>query len=562
MKKARIFIASFLLTAQVTSARAIDSAPSRSYFERGVDELERFKPDAAIRNFSRALLATPNPTRKFRAMVFLEIGRALQADENEIAALQSLSIAHALNPSDQSITAYYADSLCRCGERARGKKLFEQLKVEKVKTLATLENLSFEASREADFDQAMSYLKEARRLPEGAKDAHLALLFARLLSRQGKSTQSGAEFHRASQLSSSPYIKHMAEAMSYRIAGKSQEQIKELKEAGKVLPDEPTWHSELAECYATAGNLRDALDHHNLAMQGRVSSRSFQRACAYLRNQKRYQDALNVAAYLGKLKPWSSESAQAAGAIYLAKKDYKNAEIELKKAISMDKYVEQPYTDLARCYSEQSQFDKARQVYEQALVNCPKSLATMRRMANLDMQLGDETSARRGWERIIAQVKDIQQVNVLVQNEVAVAYAKLGALYYRDKNFDEALKSAQLFNRLKFVPALPPMLTIVKMRPGHLEAGTTAAEKEYNNHICLADMLREGGRLDDCIAELRKAEALNSDDVDLHSYLLSALDEKGDMVGTAKEDVILSTKLVNKVPAAIKHLTDKKPSAQ
>ena len=74
-------------------------------------------------------------------------------------------------------------------------------------------------------------------------------------------------------------------------------------------------------------------------------------------------------------------------------------------------------------------------------------------------------------------------------------------------------------------------------------------------------MLREA-RLNDCIAEYRKAEALKSDDIDLHSYLLNALDEKGDWLESAKEDVVLSSKLVNSVPAAIKRLTEKKAPAK
>ena len=264
--------------------------------------------------------------------------------------------------------------------------------------------------------------------------------------------------------------------------------------------------------------------------------------------------------YLSKLRPWAFEPFQSKGATYLLMKDYKNAEIELGKANLADPYVESVYGDLARCYMEQSQFDKARETYKRALARCPNSLTVLKRLGNLEAKQGSEAAARQCYEKIISLVPNSTDVNVLVKNELATAHAKLGSYFYKDQKFDKALEAAKLFNQLKFVPPLPPLLTLIHLRPGHLERATTAAEQDYDNHIMLADMLREGVRLDDCIAEYRKAEALNSDDIDLHSYLLNALDEKGDLIESAKEDVILSSKLVNRVPAEIKKFTEQKPA--
>ncbi|CAN5141417.1 hypothetical protein BH10CYA1_BH10CYA1_37820 [soil metagenome] len=543
-----------------SNATAYGASKRTSRFEQAVEQLQNYHPDQAIISFSRALLASKSASKNFKATVFLMIGRAFQADENDLAAVQAMTIAHELAPNDQTITAYLADGLVRSGQRDKAAKYFNWLREQKEKSLATLEILALEAVRTSESEKAKEYLTTALKMPGGKKDTHLLLLYARLLAKMGLSTQSGAMFKQAADASSNAYLKNMAEATVQRLAGNTKKQIEFLKAAGEILPNEPNWHVELGECYTNEGNNSAALDQFNLAMSGRHSSRAFLRTAIFTRGEKRYQDALNAASYVSKLKPWAFEPFQSKGATYLIMKDYKNAEIELVKANSADKYVESVYTDLARCFIEQSQFDKARETYKRALVNCPGSLLVLKRLGNLEAKQGNEAAARQCYEKIVTLVPNSVDVNVLVKSELATAHAKLGSYFYKDQKFDQALESAKMFNKLKFVPPLPPLLTLIHLRPGHLEHPTTAAEKEYDNHIMLADMLREGGRLDDCIAEYHKAEALNSDDIDLHSYLLNVLDEKGDLLESAKEDVILSSKLVNRVPAEIKKFTDQKPA--
>lgn len=534
--------------------------PNHSFFDQGIVELQDFMPDKAIRSFSRALLASPNASKTFKATVFLMIGRAFQADENDPAAVQAMTIAHELAPNDQTIIAYLADGLVRSGQRDKATHYIAWLKEQKDKSRATLEILALEAGRTSDYKKAKEYFEAAFKTPGGEKDPHLLLLYARFLAKQGLTTQAGKIFQKAAQATSNPYLKNMAESTVQRLAGNTKKQIEAIKAAGRILPNEPNWHVELGECYGTEGNKKAALEQYDLAMSGRLSSRAFLRTAIFMRSEKRHQDALNAASYLSKLKPYAFEPLQSKGVTYLFHKDYKNAEVELKKAVALEKHVESVYTDLARCYVEQNQFDKARETYKQALLNCPGSLLALKRLGNLEAKQGNDDAARQCYEKIISLIPNSKDVNVLVQNELATAHAKLGSYFYRDKKFDQALESAKLFNRLKFVPPLPPLLTLIHLRPGHLSHPATAAEQEYDNHIMLADMLREGGRLDDCIAEYRKAEALNSDDIDLHSFLLNALDEKGDLLESAKEDVILSSKLVNRVPAEIKKFTDRKPA--
>ncbi|MBI2810181.1 MAG: hypothetical protein HYX67_05055, partial [Candidatus Melainabacteria bacterium] len=75
-------------------------------FDQGVEQLQNYRPDQAIISFSRALLASKSASKNFKATVFLMIGRAFQADENDLAAVQAMIIANELAPNDQPIPAY------------------------------------------------------------------------------------------------------------------------------------------------------------------------------------------------------------------------------------------------------------------------------------------------------------------------------------------------------------------------------------------------------------------------------------------------------------------------
>jgi tetratricopeptide (TPR) repeat protein len=550
------------MTANAKSiATASGAPPGTSKFEQGVKYLENFESDKAIGCFSRALLQSPPSSTAFRAKMFVMIGRAFQTDENEVAALQAFSVANQLKPNDQMIVGYLADALERCEHYKEAVLYFNWLKNQKIKTRQTLEILSTAEFRRSDFKKAKSYVDAALANPANKNDAHLLVISARLLTKLGLSNSAAEQFRKASEASASNYLKDFYKALACRIDGKSDEELDALKDAGKILPEDPIWHTELAEYYARNGNQRLAIEHYNAAMSKRVSTRAFQRTVGFLKQERRFSDALKVSDYLIKVKPWSPDGYQLKGSTYLTQKDYKNAVEQFKRALSKDDHLDGTYSDLARCYQEENQFELARQTYKKALVNCPTSTATWRKFGNFESQHGSREDAQHCFEKVLALTSDsLDQSNVLIQNEAGVAHARLGCYYYQDHKYDKALSSAKLFNKLKFVPKLPGILTLIHLRPGRLPEGTTAQETEYLNHMLLADMLREGNRLDDCIAEYRKAEALNSDDIDLHSFLLSALDEKGDTFASAKEDFVLSTKLVNKVPAEIKRFTDQKPA--
>ncbi len=534
-----------------------------SMFDQGVEHLQDFESAKALRCFSRAILVSKPSSKNFRAQMFVMIGRALQFDENDIAAAQAFAIANALRPNDQTTVAYLADELQRCGRFDKAAPYLKWLIGQKDKTVFSLETLAIASSRVSDQRKAKSYLDLALSDPANKDNAHLLVMKARVLAKLGLSSRASLQYQQASDASSSKYLKNLYHAASLLISGKKEEQLTSLVAAGEALPNDPIWHSDIGDYYASSGQKKLALDHYNKGMStNRLCSKAFQHAASFLTEEKRFSDAHNCINYLAKLKPWAGDAHLFRASIYQAQKDYKNAELQLQQALSINPFSEGALTELARCYIKESQLDKARQTLAEAVKKCPNSVYLWRKRGDVEAQNGDYDESARCYQKVIdLTAGDIAQYNVLLQNEVAIAHAKLGARYYRDHELDKALASAKLFNQLKFDPALPAWLTLVHLRPGRLQPGKTEIEKEYVNHILLADMLREG-RLDDCIAEYRKAEALKSDDIDLHSYLLNALDEKGDWLESAKEDVVLSSKLVNKVPAEIKRLTEKKAATK
>lgn len=535
------------------------SGAQKCSFLMGVDFLENLQPDKAIHCFTKSFLSSKPTARGFRAKALLMIGRAFEADENDVAALDAIKIANALNPNDQTIVAYLVEALLRCGYFEQSKPYVAWLESQKEKNRAVIEILSIVAMRQYDPAKATALLESEAIKPDGKSDTHLLLMYARALTRLGLSDDSKREFQAAADAAQNEYTKNMASATVQRIAGHTDEQKKFILAAGKIHPDEPTWHLELGDMYANQGKNNSAVNQFNLAMQNRTSARVYVRTIGFLRRQKRYDDALKVAQYFAKLKPRSFEPFQQFGNVYLAKNDNTNAEINYRKALSIDNHIDSIYGDLARCKTAEKDHDGTGAILRDGLAVCPNSITLLKRLATFEKDSGNETEARKLFQRLISLTsKNLDKSNVIVKNDTGWAYANLGCFDYFKSNYDQALQNAQKFNALKFVPTLPPLLSLMHLRPGHVGLGTTHDEQEYAHHIMLADMLREGGKLDECIAEYRKAEALNSDDPDLHSYLLSALDAKGDMVGAAKEDIALSSRIVNRVPAQIKALTEKK----
>ena len=76
----------------------------------------------------------------------------------------------------------------------------------------------------------------------------------------------------------------------------------------------------------------------------------------------------------------------------------------------------------------------------------------------------------------------------------------------------------------------------------------------------LGDMLLELNDLSASEKEYRKAIEFLPDNRDLHGYLLHVLTQKGDWGEAAKENLVLSSKIVNGIPRQVSGWGSKKDS--
>jgi tetratricopeptide (TPR) repeat protein len=234
----------------------------------------------------------------------------------------------------------------------------------------------------------------------------------------------------------------------------------------------------------------------------------------------------------------------------------------LEKAVQLAPRVLGPALQLATVYWQNRDHDKAMQFLHHYLTLVPESASAWQRLAEYQMEIGQWEQSRHSFLQALSFMPPVSQrkrLNILAAHDLGRVCTGLGTLYYRDNDKVQALKQAELWNEVKFVPELPAYLRVFKLRPGHVDTShLLSKEKEAAQHAELADMLFQNHQIDDAIKEYRLAAALNPDDVDYHEFLLNALSEKGDWLGAASEDWAVSNKLLGKIPHAIGEMNKKK----
>jgi tetratricopeptide (TPR) repeat protein len=152
----------------------------------------------------------------------------------------------------------------------------------------------------------------------------------------------------------------------------------------------------------------------------------------------------------------------------------------------------------------------------------------------------------------------VDQLNLLVKNNIGQIHADLGFGFYKKNDSTKALASARAFNQLKFVPRLSGTLSLIHLRPDKFtDRSELRKETELRDHVLLADMLYEVKDYDDAIVEYRKAIALNPDDGDLHTYLLTVYLDSQKWSEAVGEDLAFSQNLIKKVPEGIGNIIHK-----
>lgn len=525
----------------------------RSSAARALVALKRMEPDVAIGHFApllnKACRKSWTPENKRRIARYLTlIGKSFLFDENERAAAQCFAMASAIDRSGIDAQAHLASALCSTGEMDRARAVLQRLQKHVSTNLPAAKAQAMFKLRFNDYAGARQILETASAITGGDADWQLPRLIAYCQLKQGFSKDAAKSYRLAAKKCDTPYLAKIYEGAARLIEGDAKAATQAYKEAGAILPADPAWLTSMGTTMES--QLRDekgAREHLVKAVAcRRLAGKAYTSLEGFFVRRGNYDEGLRCLDYLRKLKPWSVDVDVAEAKLYRLQGKLDLAEQAGKRALAKIPSAYGASLELADMYAGKSEWKKESDILEQALKYSPQS-------TTLWLKLGDAKRKNKQWSESFASYKKvldvapkpIESMNVVGKHELALAHAGIGAYFYQDNKFAQALVEAKAFNDLKFTLDLPGYLTLVKIRPGRIDFKTEGEKERLSReHEAVADMLLETRQLEGAIAEYNKAIEQSPDDSDLHSYLMNVLVENGNWMAAAQEDFILSQKMV------------------
>ncbi|MCC7532050.1 MAG: tetratricopeptide repeat protein [Candidatus Melainabacteria bacterium] len=522
--------------------------------------LQKYRPDLAISVYTRALVKaakadlTKKENRQKAARLLTLIGRSFKLDENELVACFLYRTARKLDPEDTTNKAFLLESLIPSAQFAEATKLSKELDAIKSDNATILRALANQAMIVEDYDACCAYLERARKDKKDTLRYITPRLIGQCRIRQGIEAQVADLFHESGKLAESPYEKELAYGGSLLAAGKYADADEHFQRASHMLPDDIAWQSGRAQALCAMPNQQNAAFDQAIAtaQKRRLTNRSMTMLANSLQGHGQPNDADRCLARLKALKPWSWHPYLAAARMVRSRGDNAGARKELAVAQRLNPRSGAIALEIAASYQCEGNLSEAINVCKKKLIDNPHFIQLWIKRGALALAMKDYAEAKASYQQALKLIPNESTLNVYWKNEAASAHAGLGTLAYMSGDKETATREARQFNELKFIPQLPAWLTIMILRPNRLSfTSTSKKEIEALNHTAVADMLMETRQLKDVVAEYAKAVELNPSDVDLHSYYLNALVENNNWVEAAKEDVIISNKLVSRAADSV-----------
>ncbi|MDR3613730.1 MAG: tetratricopeptide repeat protein [Candidatus Obscuribacterales bacterium] len=492
------------------------------------------------------------------------IGRALLFDENEIAAVSVLSMAHRLAPDDLAITASLIDNCSRAGYPERAAALIAECKnkqdLELIKVQAMI------ALRETAPLKARKLLEEYALDPalskNAANDAGFAITKARCTLRNGLQEAAVKQFKEAAQVNNNRYVSLLWKAAALALEEKPGEQelgeqnrlerIKILKEAGTIVEGDPVWHNDLAIAYGHHDHSA-AKEQAKLALHSkRFTSRSYYTMSFDLQNEQKYELSEKYIEHVIKLRPRSAEAQFSLSRPLRRQKKLDQAIAAIKKGLTFNPKAGSARVDLINLLIEQKKDDEAFKEIQTMNQLCPEFIGGWRKLGDAYRKQKRWTESLAAYQKALSLVSNkYDDLNVLAKNEIGQIHAGMGFIYYAQEDKSKALEEAKIFNSLKFIVHLANGLQLLNLRPDHIVLSQLKKEREIQEHILLGDMLFETKSYSESLSEYKEAEKINDDDADLHTYILNVCVESGQWQDAIHEDLSLSQVLVKSAPAKL-----------
>jgi len=492
------------------------------------------------------------------------IGRALLFDENEIAAVSVLSMAHRLAPDDLAITASLIDNCSRAGYPERASALTAECKnkqdLEVVKVQAMV------ALRETAPLKARKLLEEYALAPQFSKnvvsDAGFAITRARCTLRNGLQETAAKQFREAARISNNLYVSHLWQGSALALEEKPgdelqgeqkrNERIKTIKEAGTIIEGDPAWHNDLAMAYGyhdqNATRKQTGLALHSK----RFTSRSYYTMSLDLQNEQKYELSEQYLEHVIKLRPRSAEAHFALARPLRRQKKLDAAIAAIRKGLTFNPRAGTARVEMINMLIEQKKEDEAFKEIQTLDKLCPEFIGGWHKLGDFYRKQKNWTDGLAAYQKALALVTNkYDDLSVVAKNELGQIHAGIGLIYYLQGDKAKALDEAKTFNSLKFIVHLSNGLQLLNLRPDRIVLSQLKKERAMQEHILLGDMLFDTKSFSESLREYKEALKINDDDADLHTYILNVSVESGQWQEAIHEDLSLSQVLVKSAPAKL-----------
>ena len=286
-------------------------------------------------------------------------------------------------------------------------------------------------------------------------------------------------------------LAHMYEEM-VAMYGRSEYVSKAIDEYRLAIEADPSsefLNAGLAELYAKTGRIRDAVeeaqeiikrDPNNLEahkLLGRIYVRSLGDVQSGAQSQDVLKKAIEQYEAMVRIEPKNSDNHLWLGRLYMANKDMVKAESEFKAAINLDPTSEEAVTNVAFLYNEEGDNKKA--------IDVLNSVPEEARTAKIYSALGYTYEQQKEYKKAIAAYKQ--------------------AISLDHDNLDAMRGLAQnLSNDNQIDAALQQYTTIQEADPEDPQAA-----------LRIADIYRRLGKFDLALENLKKAEAMMTDSLEV-----------------------------------------------
>ena len=138
------------------------------------------------------------------------------------------------------------------------------------------------------------------------------------------------------------------------------------------------------------------------------------------------------------------------------------------------------YSALSEYLIKHNEEKEAVNVMQAELKELPESPPAWRGLGDAYASISQWDEAEKSWSKSLALLMptDFNQLNELARHEFSILYSGLGTYAYLHKNQAEALKYAQLFNACKFTAVLPWYLSVMQVRPPHMDLKGLALQRK------------------------------------------------------------------------------------